>query len=63
MKQTVMTTVYGVTNYGATLQIKKQLKDIEEFPIDHLDHASKYLAKKTFESLNELFTGELMSSI
>ena len=51
-----MTTVYGVTNYGATLQIKKQLKDIEEFPPDYWDQASKYLAKKTFESLNELFT-------
>ena len=28
IKQTVMTTVYGVTEYGARLQIEKQLKDI-----------------------------------
>ena len=26
IKQTVMTTVYGVTRYGARLQIEKQLK-------------------------------------
>lgn len=26
IKQTVMTTVYGVTKYGAKLQIAKQLK-------------------------------------
>ena len=26
IKQTVMTTVYGVTMYGANLQIKRQLK-------------------------------------
>ena len=56
VKQTVMTTVYGVTKYGAQLQIRKQLKDIDDFPMDRLDEASKYLAKKTFESLNELFT-------
>ena len=31
VKQTVMTTVYGVTKYGAQLQIKKQLKDIDDF--------------------------------
>ncbi len=29
VKQTVMTTVYGVTKYGATKQIARQLKDIE----------------------------------
>lgn len=26
VKQTVMTTVYGVTNFGATQQIRRQLK-------------------------------------
>ena len=29
IKQTVMTTVYGVTMYGAVLQIKRQLKAID----------------------------------
>uniref|UniRef100_A0A914R4Z4 DNA-directed RNA polymerase n=1 Tax=Parascaris equorum TaxID=6256 RepID=A0A914R4Z4_PAREQ len=29
IKQTVMTTVYGVTMYGATQQIKRQLKALE----------------------------------
>ena len=29
VKQTVMTTVYGVTKYGASKQIARQLKDIE----------------------------------
>ena len=55
VKQTVMTTVYGVTKFGAKLQIKKQLKDIREFPIDSIDDASKYVASKTFDSLNEVF--------
>jgi len=55
VKQTVMTTVYGVTNYGATKQIAKQLKDIDEYE-GSVDQGSKYLSKKTFESLNELFT-------
>lgn len=56
IKQTVMTTVYGVTKYGASLQIAKQLKANSAFPLEQVDPASKYLAKKTFESLNELFT-------
>ncbi len=56
IKQTVMTTVYGVTKYGAKLQIAKQLKDKEEFPVERVEEASKYLADKTFESLNEMFT-------
>ena len=47
-----MTTVYGVTKYGAKLQIARQLKDNEAFPFAHVEEASKYLAKMTFESLN-----------
>lgn len=54
IKQTVMTTVYGVTAYGAKLQIKKQLKNIG-FNADSLSHASNYLTKKTFESLSQMF--------
>ena len=51
-----MTTVYGVTNYGATQQIAKQLKYTDDFPVELVDQASKYLSTKTFESLNEMFT-------
>lgn len=56
IKQTVMTTVYGVTKYGAQLQIAKQLKDMPSFPQDLVTPGSKYLADKTFESLNDMFT-------
>lgn len=38
-----MTTVYGVTRYGAKLQIAKQLKDINDFPKDYIWLASSYL--------------------
>lgn len=31
IKQTVMTTVYGVTRFGARLQIDKQLKGCNKF--------------------------------
>jgi len=55
VKQTVMTTVYGVTKYGGTKQIAKKLSDISEFPMEHVGEGSRYLSKKTFESLNELF--------
>lgn len=55
VKQTVMTTVYGVTPYGARLQIKKQLKNID-FPSNILAEASNYLTRKTFDSLSEMFT-------
>ena len=55
VKQTVMTTVYGVTAYGARLQIARQLKDLDGFPLDKVLEGSTYLAKKTFESLNENF--------
>ncbi|KNC31315.1 hypothetical protein FF38_14279 [Lucilia cuprina] len=56
IKQTVMTTVYGVTRYGARLQIARQLKDIDDFPKDWVWPASTYLTTKTFESLREMFT-------
>ncbi|XP_043674513.1 DNA-directed RNA polymerase, mitochondrial [Vespula pensylvanica] len=55
IKQTVMTTVYGVTKYGARLQIMKQLKDLEKFPQDCSWEASTYLTYKTFDSLRTMF--------
>jgi len=56
IKQTVMTTVYGVTRYGAKLQVLKQLKDIPDFPKDATFPASFYIVQKTFSSLQEMFT-------
>ncbi|XP_043493489.1 DNA-directed RNA polymerase, mitochondrial isoform X2 [Polistes fuscatus] len=55
IKQTVMTTVYGVTKYGARLQIMKQMKDLENFPTEHCWEASTYLTHKTFDSLRTMF--------
>lgn len=56
IKQTVMTTVYGVTRFGARHQIAKQLKAIDSFPKESVWPASGYLTMKTFESLREMFT-------
>ncbi|XP_074661835.1 DNA-directed RNA polymerase, mitochondrial-like [Tubulanus polymorphus] len=56
IKQTVMTTVYGVTRYGAKYQILRQLKDIPEFPKEHVWQASQYLTEKTFYCLQSMFS-------
>ncbi|XP_049530940.1 DNA-directed RNA polymerase, mitochondrial [Anopheles darlingi] len=56
IKQTVMTTVYGVTRYGARKQIARQLEYIDEFPKDWVWPASSYLTVKTFDALSEMFT-------
>jgi len=54
IKQTVMTTVYGVTPYGAAKQIERRLNDLEEYT-GSSEAGGKYLSKQTFESLNVLF--------
>ncbi|KAK3105014.1 hypothetical protein FSP39_015177 [Pinctada imbricata] len=56
IKQTIMTTVYGVTFYGGKLQILRQLKDIPDFPQEHAKDASVYLAENTFKNLQKRFT-------
>ncbi|CAL1300720.1 unnamed protein product [Larinioides sclopetarius] len=56
VKQTVMTFVYGVTKYGAKLQILKQLKDIPDFDEKYHHEASLYLMQKIFFSIKEMFT-------
>ena len=56
IKQTVMTTVYNVTFYGAKYQIMRQLEDIADFPKDKLAESSIYLAKKTFATIRQIFT-------
>jgi DNA-directed RNA polymerase len=55
IKQTVMTSVYGVTLVGARDQIKKQLKETNLFDPQTLFYVSMYLAKKTMESIGDLF--------
>ncbi|MFH4975413.1 hypothetical protein AB6A40_002122 [Gnathostoma spinigerum] len=50
-----MTTVYGVTMFGAVLQIKRQLKGLGINDEDSVRFA-RYLAQKTFASLNDAFT-------
>lgn len=57
VKQTVMTVVYGVTRYGGRLQIEKRLKEIDEFPKEHVWDASHYLVRQVFSGLKEMFTG------
>ena len=55
VKQTVMTTVYNVTVYGAKLQILRQLENIKDFPLTKAKDASSYIAQKTFLSIRQLF--------
>ena len=55
VKQTVMTTVYGVTNYGAREQIKRQLIAIG-IPDAEASSFSNYLAKRTLDGLTDAFT-------
>lgn len=56
IKQTVMTTVYGVTKFGGRLQIARQLSDLKEFNQDYTWSGSLYLVEKTFQSLRTMFT-------
>lgn len=56
IKQTVMTTVYGVTQYGASLQI---LNRISELPgdLDDKKQVATYVAGIVLGSISELFAG------
>ncbi|XP_029176910.1 DNA-directed RNA polymerase, mitochondrial isoform X2 [Nylanderia fulva] len=56
IKQTVMTTVYGVTKFGGRLQIARQLSDLKEFNQNYTWSGSLYLVEKTFQSLRTMFT-------
>lgn len=55
IKQTVMTSVYGVTLIGARDQIMKQLKEKGIYDQTSLFYVSFYLARKTIESIGHLF--------
>ena len=57
VKQTVMTTVYGVTFIGAREQIEKQLKERRDVPDEECWAAAAYLAKKVIECIGNLFSG------
>ncbi|KAK2167285.1 hypothetical protein LSH36_30g07019 [Paralvinella palmiformis] len=56
IKQTIMTTVYGVTKYGARQQIRRQLEDLTDFPQEHVWASMAYLTDKTFYCLQQMFT-------
>ena len=56
IKQTVMTSVYGVTLIGARDQIEKQLKEMNlDIEREMVGRVSMYLAKITIESIGDLF--------
>lgn len=59
VKQTVMTSVYGVTFIGAREQIAKQLKDLKFLDDDEAEQyrASYYLAQITLSAIKDLFEG------
>lgn len=57
IKQTVMTTVYGVTFIGARAQIASQLKDKEGVSKENIFSCSIYITKKVFQAVRELFEG------
>ncbi|KAI0316635.1 hypothetical protein OF83DRAFT_1125717 [Amylostereum chailletii] len=57
VKQTVMTTVYGVTFIGAREQIEKQLKDRGDVPYEECYLAAAYIAKKVLQCIGDLFKG------
>jgi DNA-directed RNA polymerase len=57
VKQTVMTSVYGVTRVGARAQIENAMRDQERISDDDVWAASNYVAALTFDALREMFTG------
>ncbi|KDE05915.1 hypothetical protein MVLG_03728 [Microbotryum lychnidis-dioicae p1A1 Lamole] len=57
VKQTVMTTVYGVTFIGAKNQIERQLKDRGDISAEHLYACSVYLGKLVLSSISDVFKG------
>ncbi|MCH97212.1 DNA-directed RNA polymerase 2B chloroplastic/mitochondrial-like, partial [Trifolium medium] len=58
VKQTVMTSVYGVTYIGAREQIKRRLKERGAIADDsELFGAACYAAKVTLTALEEMFQG------
>lgn len=60
VKQTVMTTVYGVTAFGGGRQIKEKIKAIADPGSELAQYDYKvagYLSRKVLQSVSELFAG------
>ncbi|CAE6464323.1 unnamed protein product [Rhizoctonia solani] len=57
VKQTVMTTVYGVTFIGARDQIEKQLRDVVGISREDSWPVAAYLAKQVLGAIGDLFSG------
>ncbi|KAF7293147.1 DNA-directed RNA polymerase [Mycena chlorophos] len=57
VKQTVMTTVYGVTFIGARDQIEKQLRDFKIVPDEQIWQAATFLARRVLAAIGDLFQG------
>ncbi|QRW12717.1 DNA-dependent RNA polymerase [Ceratobasidium sp. AG-Ba] len=57
VKQTVMTTVYGVTFIGARDQIEKQLRDQVGISREEAWNVATYLAKRVLDCIGDLFHG------
>ncbi|KAF8519384.1 DNA/RNA polymerase [Hysterangium stoloniferum] len=57
VKQTVMTTVYGVTYIGAREQIERQLREKPDIPPEMRFKISAYVAKQTLAAIGDLFNG------
>ncbi|KAH9476822.1 DNA-directed RNA polymerase, mitochondrial [Psilocybe cubensis] len=57
VKQTVMTTVYGVTFIGAREQIEKQLRDRTDLPKEICWQAASYIAKQLLSTIGDTFKG------
>lgn len=57
VKQTVMTTVYGVTFIGAKNQVQRQLADRGDIPVEELFNLATYLARIIMNCIGDLFFG------
>jgi DNA-directed RNA polymerase, mitochondrial len=57
VKQTVMTSVYGVTIIGARSQIENRLREMGGIPDDMMFTVAFQLARWTLDSLGDMFSG------
>ncbi|CAO1635376.1 unnamed protein product [Jaminaea pallidilutea] len=57
VKQTVMTTVYGVTFIGAKDQVMRQLIDRGDIPREEVWRCAVFLSRKILASIGDLFAG------
>ncbi|XP_060080512.1 DNA-directed RNA polymerase, mitochondrial-like [Ylistrum balloti] len=55
VKRPIMTSVYGVTSHGANLQVLQVLKEMPDFPEEHLKEASAYISKIILSNLKKSF--------